>query len=225
MSENAVIILKDTLYADAVARCIGETEQLVGHVLSLEDFVSPREFTPVDDDACIVLIELRGDSRENTRLFRRVRQRWPQCRSIIFSDTEDAREIAELFHLGAWGIFSPSDGIEVLRKAIRSVSGGELWTCRKNSSHIIRHLRRGNGGRGGTRNKSLLSNREKEVLALVAGGLKNRQIADRLCISEQTVKVHLNNIFKKIKVKDRLQAALFAIDKGLTPGSTVLKKQ
>jgi len=223
MSGDAVIILRDNLYAEALADCINDPGKLKCHILAFEEFVSPKEFTLSSNSETLVLLELKGDRRENTRLLQRVRNRWPRCRSIVFSDTDDANEVGDLFNLGAWGIFSPSDGISVLRKAIRSVRSGEIWTCRKNSTHVIRHLRRTNG-RTTIRDNSLLSVREKEVLALVAGGLKNRQIADKLCISEQTVKVHLNNIFKKIKVKGRLQAALFAIDKGLTPGTVNLKR-
>jgi DNA-binding NarL/FixJ family response regulator len=222
MSNSAVIILKSTLYAEALSGCLQEPGKLECRVFSLADLLSPRKFDEADHKQTIVLLELNGDGRENSRVFQRVRNRWPGSRCIIFSETADADEIAELFNQGAWGIFPPSDGVDILRKAIRTVGKGEIWACRQNSSHIIRHLRR-TDRRSRKKDNSILSGRECQVLSLVAGGLKNKHIADKLCISEQTVKVHLNNIFKKIEVKDRLQAALFAIDKGLTPGNVLLK--
>jgi DNA-binding NarL/FixJ family response regulator len=222
MSKSAVIILRNRLFAEALAGCLQKPGRLECRVFPFADLLSPRKFDETDYGQTIILLELNSDGRDNTRVFHRVRNRWPDSRSILFSQTADADEIAELFNQGAWGIFSPSDGIDVLRKAIRTVGQGEIWACRQNSSHIIRHLRK-TDRRTRKKDNSILSGRECQVISLVAGGLKNRQIADKLCISEQTVKVHLNNIFKKIGVKDRLQAALFAIDKGLTPGNVPLK--
>jgi two-component system nitrate/nitrite response regulator NarL len=223
MSNSAVIILKSNLFAEALAGCLAEPGRLECRVIPFADLLSPRKFDETDyNSQTIILLELNGNSRDNTRVFHRMRNRWPDSRSLLFSQTADADEIAELFNQGAWGIFSPSDSIDILRKAIRTVGQGEIWACRQNSSHIIRHLRR-TDRRTRKKDSSILSGRECQVISLVAGGLKNKHIADKLCISEQTVKVHLNNIFKKIGVKDRLQAALFAIDKRLTPGNVPLK--
>ena len=222
MSNSAVVILRNTLYAEALAGCLEEPGKLECHIFPFADLLTPRKFDKTDYSRPIVLLELNGDGRDNSRVFHRVRNLWPDSRSILFSNTADADEIAELFDQGAWGIFSPSDGMTILRKAIHTVGRGEIWACRQNSSHIIRHLRK-TDRRIRKKDPSALSSRECQVLSLVAGGLKNKHIADKLCISEQTVKVHLNNIFKKIGVKDRLQAALFAIDKKLTPGNVPLK--
>jgi DNA-binding NarL/FixJ family response regulator len=222
MTDRAVIILKNNLFAEALASCLEDPGRLECRTVSLARLLSPRKFDETDYTRAIILLELNGNGRENSRVFHRVRNQWPESRSILFSETADAEEIADLFSRGAWGIFSPSDGIDILKKAIRTVSGGEIWACRQNSSHIIRHLRK-TDRRAHRKDGSVLSGRECQVLSLVAGGLKNKQIADKLCISEQTVKVHLNNIFKKIGVKDRLQAALFAMDKGLTPGNVRLE--
>ena len=65
------------------------------------------------------------------------------------------------------------------------------------------------------RERSPLSNREREIVALVAQGYKNKEMAEKMFISEQTVKNHLHNIFDKLGVSDRLELALYAIHKGL----------
>jgi DNA-binding NarL/FixJ family response regulator len=66
-----------------------------------------------------------------------------------------------------------------------------------------------------TRERSPLSQREREIVSLVAQGYKNREMAEKMYISEQTVKNHLHNIFDKLGVSDRLELALYAIHKGL----------
>ena len=72
----------------------------------------------------------------------------------------------------------------------------------------------GTNGKGG-RERSPLSAREREIVALVAQGYKNKEMAEKMFISEQTVKNHLHNIFDKLGVSDRLELALYAIHKGL----------
>lgn len=67
------------------------------------------------------------------------------------------------------------------------------------------------------RDKPRLSNREREIVALVAQGFKNKEIAERMFISEQTVKNHLHNIFDKLGVSDRLELALYAIHRNIRP--------
>jgi len=68
----------------------------------------------------------------------------------------------------------------------------------------------------GKKTKEGLTEREQEVLGVLTKGLSNKEIADTLCISEQKVKTHLNNIFRKLNVTRRLQAILFAIRRGIT---------
>jgi DNA-binding NarL/FixJ family response regulator len=73
----------------------------------------------------------------------------------------------------------------------------------------------GANGSGKTRERSPLSTREREIVQLVAQGYKNKEMAEKMFISEQTVKNHLHNIFDKLGVSDRLELALYAIHKGL----------
>jgi len=73
------------------------------------------------------------------------------------------------------------------------------------------------GGAAADANEPNLSKREREIVSLVAQGLKNREIADKMFISEQTVKNHLHNIFDKVGVSDRLELALFAVQHKIRP--------
>jgi DNA-binding NarL/FixJ family response regulator len=110
--------------------------------------------------------------------------------------------------LGVRGFFYEQDSLDVFLKGIRAIFDGELWLPRKIMMKCILN------------NKSReplpsedgipLTQRENEILAIVAVGATNEEIADRLCISSHTVKTHLYNIFRKISVPNRLQAALWA---------------
>lgn len=107
------------------------------------------------------------------------------------------------------GFFYQRDSVDQLLKGIETVFRGELWLSRKiMASYILNNQRRES-----PQNKdaaAILTRREKEILALVSEGATNSCIADKLCISDHTVKAHLYHIFKKIDVSSRLQAAFWA---------------
>jgi DNA-binding NarL/FixJ family response regulator len=106
-------------------------------------------------------------------------------------------------------------------KSIRKVHSGEIWLDSHTTAAVMRQfstaLEGGHPSASGTkgRERSPLSTREREIVALVAQGYKNKEMAEKMFISEQTVKNHLHNIFDKLGVSDRLELALYAIHKGL----------
>jgi LuxR family transcriptional regulator of csgAB operon len=109
---------------------------------------------------------------------------------------------------GIKGFFYELGSPEPLLKGVRVISEGEFWVSRAILSKcIVKQKSQGRVSGGGT---SGLTARETEILAMVAVGVKNEEIADKLCISPHTVKTHIYNIFKKIGVPNRLQAALWA---------------
>jgi DNA-binding NarL/FixJ family response regulator len=97
-----------------------------------------------------------------------------------------------------------------LLKSIRKVNEGEIWLDNRMTSEVIDAFKKSSEA-GQRREKPLLSDREKEIVQLVAQGFRNREIGEKLFISEQTVKNHLHNIFDKLGVSDRLELALYAI--------------
>lgn len=114
----------------------------------------------------------------------------------------------EVVARGARGFFYEHDPFEVFPKAVCSMFEGELWISRKILSGCITKNNHANYSPKGS--ETILTGREREILSLIAGGASNQRIADQLYISRHTVKTHLYNIFKKIKVPNRLQAALWA---------------
>jgi len=120
---------------------------------------------------------------------------------------------SEALRVGVRGFFYTSDSIELFLKGVLMVSRGQLWVSREVLEKCV--VENVNGystvkPREIVQKKHNLTNREVEILTLVTIGSKNDDIADKLCISPHTVKTHLYNVFKKINVADRLQAALWA---------------
>ena len=114
----------------------------------------------------------------------------------------------ECVAMGVRGFFYEHDPLEKLLKGIRAVLDGEVWLSRK---MITRCLYKSSSQRQSSgKEKMVLTPREIEILALVAVGDANEEIADKLCISPYTVKTHLYKTFKKINVTNRLQAAFWA---------------
>jgi LuxR family transcriptional regulator of csgAB operon len=114
----------------------------------------------------------------------------------------------ELVTGGIRGIFYANDQPNNLERGVRALLEGEIWISREIMSKFIPET--GEAKRLSANETSVLSGREVEILGLVAEGSMNTEIAETLFISRHTVKSHLYNIYKKIKVTNRLEAALWA---------------
>ena len=128
---------------------------------------------------------------------------------VTFFNVKEGTGIEEkAVMLGVRGFFYEHDSMEIFLKGIRAVFDGELWFPRKIMTKCI--LKNKMRELSPEENRVALTKRENEVLTMVAVGASNEDIADRLCISPHTVKTHVYNIFKKIDVPNRLQAAFWA---------------
>jgi DNA-binding NarL/FixJ family response regulator len=125
---------------------------------------------------------------------------------LLISDSswiaESERQIPELLLRGVYGILAPDADSDILRKAVKVVFAGELWLDRKLLRNVLCNM-------GHLEKKVDLTKKEKEIVGLICHGYRNKEIAQKLDISEQTVKSHCNRIFKKVGVSDRLQLALY----------------
>ncbi|MEW6216006.1 MAG: response regulator transcription factor [Nitrospirota bacterium] len=111
------------------------------------------------------------------------------------------KQIVELVSRGVVGILPPGADSGLLKKAVKAVSSGELWIDRKTIKTIL-------SSRSLLEKKVNLTRREKEIVSHICHGYRNKEIAQKLNISEQTVKSHCNRIYKKLGVSDRLQLAI-----------------
>jgi LuxR family transcriptional regulator of csgAB operon len=109
------------------------------------------------------------------------------------------------------GIFYTSDDIQTLQTGIDKILRGDMWFSRTFSQQYITHLRQ-NSKPFNKNAPTILTKRERQIITFLSMGASNQQIAEQLFVSENTVKTHLHNIFKKIEVKNRVQALIWAKD-------------
>lgn len=158
----------------------------------------------------ILLLDLRMPDRDGLSVLEEVNFDTSSTRVIVLTATEDDREVVRAMRLGARGVVLKQSASDLLLKSIRKVHAGEIWLDKKMTAEVMRAFAQ-SAEAGARREKPLLSDREKEIVQLVAQGFRNREIGEKLFISEQTVKNHLHNIFDKLGVSDRLELALYAI--------------
>jgi LuxR family transcriptional regulator of csgAB operon len=128
--------------------------------------------------------------------------------AVLFNVPRDQGIEGQCVLEGIQGFFYEQDSLGLFLKGVRAVGEGELWLSREiKTKCILEGTHREKASKNGN---AILTRRQIEILALVAVGAKNDEIADKLCVSPHTVKTHLYNIFKKINVPNRMQAALWA---------------
>jgi DNA-binding NarL/FixJ family response regulator len=173
----------------------------------------------VDPD--VLLLDLRMPNLDGLAALQALQQTNKRTRVIVLTASEDKNEFVQAMKLGCSGIVLKQTAPELIVKSIRKVNSGEIWLDSHTTAAVMRQFSTnldGSSSQGGTgkgRERSPLSTREREIVALVAQGYKNKEMAEKMFISEQTVKNHLHNIFDKLGVSDRLELALYAIHKGL----------
>jgi DNA-binding NarL/FixJ family response regulator len=148
-------------------------------------------------------------------VLRLIQQSGLSSRIILLTGNEDETVLSQAVRCGVSGVVPKKSPTELLLKSIRKVNAGEFWLDRMKTADALRQLtgRPIPPPRGMTPadKPAEISRREREIVALVAQGFRNREIAEKLFITEQTVKNHMHNIFAKVGVEDRLELALYAI--------------
>src|SRR5450631_4309431 len=169
-------------------------------------------------DPDVLLLDLRMPNLDGLGALQALQQVNQRTRVIILTASEDKNEFVQAMKLGCSGIVLKQTAPDLIVKSIRKVHSGEIWLDSHTTAAVMRQFSSPNdpgGGTGKARERSPLSTREREIVQLVAQGYKNKEMAEKMFISEQTVKNHLHNIFDKLGVSDRLELALYAIHKGL----------
>jgi len=140
------------------------------------------------------------------------------ARIILLTGVRDSAVHRQAVRLGAMGLVLKEKAVEVLFQAIEKVQAGEVWLERSLLAEVLGDLTRAREPQPEDRaraKQATLTEREREVIALIGEGLKNQQIAERLYISETTVRHHLTSIFNKLGLSDRLELLLYAYRHGL----------
>jgi DNA-binding NarL/FixJ family response regulator len=218
-----VLIADDsTLFRDGLSNLVSAQKDL--HVAGTVDSAATanEQIRLLRPD--IVLLGWSASAPASQRIFAAIQDGKLQTRIIMMVSDDGKDDFVEAIRMGCSGIVPKTTSTELLLKSIRKVHAGEIWLDRMSTADVIRRLSKKGGGnvaaRQGLRDQcAALSTREREIVGLIAQGFKNKDMAERLFISEQTVKNHLHNIFDKLGVSDRLELALYAIHHKLHDGA------
>jgi DNA-binding NarL/FixJ family response regulator len=157
----------------------------------------------------VVLMDLRMPRCDGVAATRRLRESGSPTHVVVLTTYADDRSVVEALRAGARGFLTKDAGAEEIERAIAAVVRGDAVIDPAVQHHLVDAVA------GRPELPDGLTPREAEVLALVAQGLSNGEIAGRLFVSEATVKSHINHLFAKIGVRDRAQAVSYAYRQGL----------
>ena len=164
-------------------------------------------------EADVVLLDLRMPGLTGLDVLKKLGESRLSCRPVLLTAAISDEDVIEAMRLGAQGVVLKESSPETLLECVRKVHQGEQWLDRETMSRAFgRVMRKETAARETSR---ILTPRETEVAQMVAQGLRNKAIAERLSISEGTVKIHLHNIYEKVKVNGRLELVLWVQERGL----------
>ena len=161
----------------------------------------------------LLLLDLAMPRRPGMEVARILAETPHQTKIVLLTAAIESHQVLEAIRLGVHGVVQKDAATELLLKAIRTVMSGQYWVGREKVADIVELLRRPSPA---SKKNFGLTPRELEIVGTVVSGYSNRDIAQKLKVSEDTVKHHLTNIFNKTGVSSRLELALFAINHNLT---------
>jgi|SRR5580698_949904 DNA-binding NarL/FixJ family response regulator len=208
----------------AISVLIADNNQL--HCQLLANTLRKREFRaifcPLDKEAmCNTITENAVEvalinSEHNMSLVRSLHLAYPNVSEILLLDAPDRDEVVNAFRSGARGLFSFVDSpFRQLCRCIQAVHQGQIWASNRQVGYLIEAVVQVPSLRVvNSLGRKLLTPREQQVVALVADGLSNRNVARELGLSEHTVKKYLFRIFDKLGVSTRVELVLYAVTRG-----------
>ena len=163
----------------------------------------------------VISAELDEEKGKGFEIARELRSMHAEARVVMLLDASERNQVVEAFRAGARGVFCRSESLLSLARCIQCVSDGQIWANSRELRYLLEALGEALPLRVvDTRGAALLSRREVEVVRCVAEGLSNREIAQRLGLTEHTVKNYLFRIFDKLGVSKRVEVVLYAYSLG-----------
>jgi DNA-binding NarL/FixJ family response regulator len=209
-----VLVADDThihsqLLADALRR--DPALEVVGAVSHLRDLLEAA--SAADVHVAVISSNLDEEPLRGLQALRELRASRPEFRAIILLDSSKREVVVEAFRAGARGVFSRHESLETLCKCVHRVHEGQIWANSEQFSFAVEALAASPTLRAvGANGLSLLSKREMDVVRCLAEGLTNREIAERLGLSQHTIKNYLFRVFDKLGVSNRLELLFLTLN-------------
>ena len=199
------IATQPTLLRDVLSRLLSREPDLeiVGQGHDEDRIVEVlKEVSPA-----LLLLDYEALGPNSESIIARLRRIAPRTRILVMATRSADEYVERVLRAGAAGLVGKQLDFETLLRAIRSVASGEIWANRRAQALTLEHLTDFSGG--ALEPEGQLTKREQQIVDGVARGLRNKEIARHLNISEKTVKSHLNNIFQKLGLEGRFALAVF----------------
>lgn len=191
-----------------------EDIEIVGEAVNGEEAVKKtRELSPD-----IILLDIEMPVLNGIQATEQIKNEFPDAKVVILTAYDEDQVVFQLIQAGATGYLLKDGKSEDVVKAIRSAYSGESLIQPRIANKILKEYVRlitVDDARKKKELPSIITEREKDVLRLIAQGKNNKEIASILFISEATVKTHVANIFRKLGLRDRVEVVLFAVQHGL----------
>ena len=217
MSTKAIrifVIDDHVLYRESLVAVLNKAKDL--EVVGQGSTVEETKLRLAETKPDVVLCEVKLPGQNGLDLLREVPALCPETRIIALSDGQVDNDIVEAMRRGGRGFLDKQSPVELLLKCVRKVHAGEIWLNGRLTEALL-HTFGTQQPVSKLNGKAELSRHEMEVIQLVIQGYKNKDIAQKLFISEKTVKNHLSAIFNKLGVSDRLELTLYAFERRLFP--------
>ncbi len=160
----------------------------------------------------VVLLDLDMPGVTGREAVRTLVEELPQTRVLMLTVSEDADDLLDMLHAGAAGYLLKNIDTEYFVDAIRRAAAGDSVVSPEMTGKLVAGLKRSGATALTVVEKDALSPREREILAALARGSSNKELAREFDLAESTVKIHVQNILRKLKLKSRVQAAVYAVE-------------
>lgn len=193
-----------------------EDIEVAAQAVNGQEAVALAESTRPD----VILMDVVLPVMNGIEATQRIKERWPEVKVIMLTSHGEQEKVFSAFTAGADGYCMKEIKTDVLIQVIRLVKDGAVWMDPSIAGYILKAIPLVSEMLQREENKASaqdydLTEREHEILALIAQGLTNKDISEKLSISHYTVKNHVSSIIQKLAVEDRTQAAILALKKGL----------
>lgn len=214
MSERLRVLLVDDhkLFRSGVKALLARQSdiEVVGEAADgLDGVQQARQLRPD-----IILLDLHMPGVSGREAVKTLSEELPEIRVLMLTVSEDAEDLLETLHAGAAGYLLKNIDAEYFVDAIRRAAAGDSVVSPEMTGKLVAGLKR--KAAAPLPDKDLLSAREREILAALARGASNKELAREFELAESTVKIHVQNILRKLKLTSRVQAAVYAVEHGMS---------
>jgi DNA-binding NarL/FixJ family response regulator len=212
-SINVLVVAPDNITAELLTNAFtrGRTNFTVKTLIGTSDDVIDR-LQDCTSDVALISEELEDGSQAGFKILQKLAAANNGTAAVMLLKCSRADSVIDAFSEGARGVFYRNASLKALSKCIRTVYLGQFWVCNGDLEHLVTALHRRKPLRiTGADDMPLLTGREEDVVRLVADGMRNRDIAQQLGVTEHSVRNYLYRIFEKLGVSTRVELILYVL--------------